>query len=402
MCRLKKLYGKIGKRWLAVGLAIGFMVISTILLHYGGGKAVQASDNTNVSVQAMKIVQQDAAVTYEYVGQVKARNEVKMMSKVSGNVIQKMVNGGEYVSKGQPLFQIDNRQYDAAIKAAEATLNKSQSTLRSSQRTADRYSSLSKLDAVAQETTDSYVSQAEEDAATVETNQASLQEARDNERDTLICSPIDGRIDVNDVSTGYYVVAGSTTMGTISSVDPVWVQFTMSESEYLDFLVMGQNQLPEFFKNHLQITLSNGGTYPIEGRVEQVDKGINETTGTITLKAVFDNPNHMLTPGMFANIKVHGEVQKNVLMVPQKAVKDLLNKSIVYVLDGTNKAVGRQVTLGSKIGNMVIVKDGLDADDTIVVEGIDKIKKDSTLSVTMIDAAEIMSTNDETDSSDAN
>jgi membrane fusion protein (multidrug efflux system) len=110
----------------------------------------------------------------------------------------------------------------------------------------------------------------------------------------------------------------------------------------------------------------------------------------------------MLTPGMFANIKVHGEVQKNVLMVPQKAVKDLLNKSIVYVLDGTNKATGRQVTLGSKIGNMVIVKDGLDADDTIVVEGIDKIKKDSTLSVTMIDASEIMNTNDETDSSDAN
>lgn len=376
------------KRMIAIGLIIIILVCGFAISRIGLGKSAQNTDNQSVSVQAMKVVQKDASVTYEYVGQVKAKNQVKVMSKVSGNIIDKMVEGGEYVSKGQPLFKIDNKQYQSAIRSAQAALAKAETARRSSERTAMRYSALYKLDAAARETTDSYIAQAEEDESTVETSRSALQEAIDNERDTTIISPVDGRIDINDVSSGYYVVAGSTVMATVSSVDPVWVQFTMSESEYLDLLLLGNDHLPDFFRDHLQIKLSNGGTYPIEGRVDQLDNAISETTGTITLKATFDNPNHMLAPGMFAKLIVHGDVQENAIMIPQKAVKDLLNKSIVYVVAEGNKAESRQVTLGNKVGNMVIITDGLSADDTIVVEGIDKIKKGSALSITMMEASE--------------
>lgn len=375
------------KRMIALGLIAIILIGGVAISRFGLGKATQNTDNQAVAVQAMRVVRKDASATYEYVGQVKAKSQVKVMSKVSGNIIDKMVEGGEYVYQGQPLFKIDNRQYQSAIYSAQAALAKAETAHRSSERTAMRYQSLLKLDAAARETTDSYVAQAEEDAATVETNRSALQQAIDNERDTTIISPMDGRIDINDVSSGNYVVAGSTTMATVSSVDPVWVQFTMSESEYLDLLLIGNDRLPDFFRDHLQIKLSNGGTYPIEGRVDQLDNAISETTGTITLKATFDNPNHMLAPGMFAKLIVHGNVQKNAIMIPQKAVKDVLNKSIVYVVTADNKAESRQVTLGDKAGDMVIITDGLSADDTVVVEGIDKIKKGSMLSITMVDAS---------------
>lgn len=376
------------KRVIALGLIVIILIGGFAVSRDGLGKSVQNADNQTTAVQAMKVVQKDASATYEYVGQVKAKDQVKVMSKVSGNIIDKMVDGGEYVAKGQPLFKIDNKQYESAIRSAQAALAKAETTHRSSERTAMRYSALYKLDAAARETTDSYIAQAEEDASTVETSRSALQEALDNEKDTTIISPIDGRIDINDVSSGYYVVAGSTVMATVSSVDPVWVQFTMSESEYLDLLLLGNDHLPDFFRDHLQIKLSNGGTYPIEGHVDQLDNAISETTGTITLKATFENPNHMLAPGMFAKLIVHGDVQKNALMIPQKAVKDVLNKSIVYVVAAGNKAESRQVTLGNKVGDMVIITEGLSADDTVVVEGIDKIKKGSPLSITMVEASE--------------
>jgi len=251
-------------------------------------------------VKVVKVVQRDTSINYEFVGKVGAKNEVKIMSKVAGNIVAKMVNGGETVYRGQPLFKIDNKQYLSAINSARATLLKSQATLTNTKRDVERYRRLAAAKAVAQQTLDSYETQAAEEAAAVEVSRSDLQQAIENERDTLIVSPIDGRIDVNVVSQGYYVVAGSTTMGTVSSIDPVWVQFSMSENEYIKFSRLGQGTLPESFRNNLKLTLSDGSEYGEKGHLEQIDKGISDTTGTITLKAAFANPQKFLVPGMFA------------------------------------------------------------------------------------------------------
>ncbi len=341
-----------------------------------------------VAVKVMQVVKKDVPITYEFVGKVKAKNEVKVMSKVSGNIVAKMVNGGEKVNKGQPLFRVDNKQYVSAIKSAQATLDKSQATLRSSRRTADRYAALASQDAIARETADSYQSQAEEDEAAVEANQAALREAVENERDTLIVSPVDGRIDINDVSLGYYVVAGSTTMATVSSVNPVWVQFTMSENEYLKLLRSGNGMLLASLKDHVILTLSDGTQYPLAGRIEQVDRGLDENTGTITMKAAFENPDNLLSPGMFAKIVAQGEIKKDAVLIPQKAVKELLDKTIVMVVTADNQAESRQVKLGNQVGDMWVVEEGLTGEETVIVEGIDKVKKGTALAVTVLEAGE--------------
>ena len=366
-----------------VVLFIAILLIGAFLVRPSKSQSVQAAQT--VAVKAMEVVKKDVPITYEFVGQVKAKSEVKIMSKVSGNIVEKMVKGGDKVYKGQTLFRIDNKQYVSLINSARAALNKSRATLNNTERNVDRYQKLASVDGIDQKTVDTYVSQAEEDRASVEANQASLQEAIDNERDTLIISPIDGRIDVNDVSLGYYVAAGSTTMATVSSVDPIWVQFTMSENEYLKFLHSGGNgELPAFFRDHLTLTLSDGVSYPLIGHVEQIDKGINETTGTITLKAAFDNPQNLLAPGMFAKIVAQGEVRQGALLIPQKAVKELLDKTIVTIVTEDNKAESRQVKMGEKIGDMWLVEDGLTGNERVVIEGTDKVKQGVELTVTMI------------------
>lgn len=371
---------------LYVGLIFGIALLGVVIMRSGILSKTQITNaNQAVVVKAMQVVTRDMPISSEFVGQVKAKNEVKVMSKVSGNIIAKMVNGGDAVYKGQPLFQIDNKQYQSAIVSARASLNKAQATLNNTQKDVERYQRLAAINGVAQQTVDTYISQAEEEAATVEVNRANLQQAIEGEQDTLIVSPVDGRIDVNDVSLGYYVAASSTTMATVSSIDPVWVQFSMSENEYLSFIRSGNGSLPPSFKDHLKLVLSDGKEYPLIGHVEQIDRGISETTGTITLKASFDNPQKFLLPGMFARVVAQESVRQGALLIPQKAVKQVLDNTFVTIVTDDNKAESRQVKLGNKIGTMWLVEEGLSANDRVVVEGIDKAKQGSLLQVTMLE-----------------
>ncbi len=374
-----------GSKKLSIGLLViavllGFMVARSGIL---SKPQVTAAPQT-VVVKAMQVVTKDTPVSREFVGQVKAKSEVKIMSKVAGNVVAKMVNGGDTVFKGQPLFQIDNKQYLSAIYSAKAALLKSQTTLNNTQKDVVRYQKLATVKGVAQQTVDAYVAQAEEEAAAVEVSRAALQQAIEDEQDTLIVSPVDGRIDVNDVSLGYYVAAGSTTMATVSSINPVWVQFSMSETEYLHFIRQGNGSLPAEFKEHLKLVLSDGTEYPFIGRVEQIDQGINTTTGTITIKASFENPQNYLLPGMFARVVVQEGVRQGALLIPQKAVKEVLDNTFVVVVTDDNKAESRQVKLGDRIGDMWLVEEGLSGTDRVIVEGIDKVKQGNALQVTMV------------------
>ncbi|SDE81088.1 Multidrug efflux pump subunit AcrA [Sporomusa acidovorans DSM 3132] len=373
-----------GSKKLYIGLFLIVIALGVVVARSGILSKTQPAMAQAVAVKAMQVITRDTPVNSEFVGQVRAKSEIKVMSKISGNIVEKMVNGGDNVYKGQPLFRIDNKQYRSAVNSARATLNKSQATLNNTRMDVARYQKLAAVDGIARQTLDSYIAKAEEEEAEVEANQANLQQAMEAEQDTLIISPVDGRIDVNDVSLGYYVVAGSTTMATVSSIDPIWVQFSMSENEYLTFIRSGNGTLPESFKDHLKLVLSDGKEYSLIGHVEQIDKGINDTTGTITIKASFDNPQRFLLPGMFARVVVQETVRPGALLIPQKAVKQVLDNTFVFVVTDDNKAESRQVKLGERIGDMWLVEDGLSTTDRIVVEGIDKVKQGNDLQVTMV------------------
>ncbi len=344
-----------------------------------------------VEVKAMQVMQQDTLVTYEFVGQVIAKNEVQIRARVSGNIVGKMVNGGATVSEGQPLFQLDQRPYTAALATAQATLAQSEATLSNSHLDTLRYQKLAAQQAIAQQVADTAMSVERQNAAVVAANRARVQAAADDLSDTLIVASFSGRIDVNDLAVGNFVQAGQTVLATMSSVDPVFVQFSMSENEYLRMANTGRNASSPDWGSNLKLVLSDGSEYPLTGQIEQVDRGLAQDTGTLTMKATFANPQKILIPGMFARIVAQGETRQGALLVPQRAVQQLLGKTFVTVVGPDNKAESRPVTMGPRVGALWVVDEGLTAADKVVVEGFLKTPPGTVMNVTMIGPQELQS-----------
>lgn len=365
-----------------------FMLMSAALLLAGCGGQPKTQAPQAVEVSAMQVIQRDTPITYEYVGQVKAQNEVQIRSNVSGNIVAKMVTGGASVSAGQALFQIDRRQYEASLLNAQAQLAQSEAQLSNSHLDSLRYQKLASQNAIAQQTVDTQLSTERQNAAAANAYRAKVQQAADDLSDTLIVAPFSGRIDMSDLSVGNYVAAGSTTLATMSSVDPIFVQFSMSENEYLKFSQAGDGSLPADWGNSLRLLLSDGSPYPLPGHIEQVDRGLATDTGTLTIKAAFENPQKLLIPGMFARVQVQGGVRRGALLIPQRAVQQLLGKTFVTVVGEGDKAVSRPVTMGPRVGDMWIVEDGLITAERVVVEGFAKAQPGSSLKVSMMDRNE--------------
>ena len=344
-----------------------------------GGPAPQAPE-----VKAMQVVRKDTPIAYEFVGTVEAKNEVQVRAKVSGNIVEKMVTGGAVVSKGQPLFRIDSRQYNSTLLTNQATAAQSEAVLARTRQDVARYNQLASQGAISQQTLDNALSEEQQNAAAVKANWAKVQQSQEDIEDTIIVSPLDGRIDVNDLSIGSFVTAGSTTMATISSVDPVMVKFSMSENEYLQFAKNNKGASPIEWGRDLKLILSDGSTYPLSGQIEQVDKGLATGTGTLSFKASFNNPNKLLVPGMFARVAVQSEVRQGALLIPQRAVQQMLDKTLVTVIGEGDKTETRAVKMGTKVGNMWVVDEGVTENDRIVVEGFAKTPPGTPVTVIMI------------------
>ncbi|MEG6585307.1 efflux RND transporter periplasmic adaptor subunit [Dendrosporobacter sp. 1207_IL3150] len=353
-----------------------------LILATGCSKQQSARAPQEVAVKAIQVIQKDTPVTYEFVGEIVAKDEVPIKATVSGNISRKLVKGGDTVHAGQPLFEIDSRHYLAAVADAQAQVAQAQASLSNIRRDVARYKSLAAQGGIAAQALDTSISQSEQAQAQVNAYQAKLAQAENDLADTLIVSPIDGRIGVGELSVGGYVQAGSTVLATVSTVDPVQVRFSMSENEYLKFARIGNT--PDAWGQNLKLILSDGSQYPLPGKLEQIDRGLANQTGTLAMKAAFANPQRLLVPGMFARIVAIGETRAGAILIPQRAVQDMLGKTFVTVVGSNSEAVTKPVKLGPKIGNMQVVEEGLTVQDVVVVEGFAKTQPGSPLKVTMI------------------
>jgi membrane fusion protein, multidrug efflux system len=335
-----------------------------------------------VEVKAIQVVQRDTPINYEFVGEIAAKEEVQLRATVSGNLVGKMVSGGTIVQRGQPLFQIDSRQYNASLLQGQAQLAQAQAAHSRVRRDLTRNQALAAQQAIAQQSLDSVVAEEGQAAAQVDAMRALVQQAELNVQDTIIVSPIDGRIDVTDPSVGTYIQAGQTVLATISSVDPVYVKFSISENDYLRFARLGLSAAD--WGNGLKLFLSDGAQYPLAGEVEQIDRGLSQSTASITVKAAFGNPNKLLLPKMFARISFPGETRKNAMLIPQKAVQEMLGKTFVTVVGEGDKAETRNVKMGPRVGSNWIVEEGLNPGERVVVEGFLKVQPGMALKVTLL------------------
>ena len=359
---------------------ISVLVCSILMAGCGGG---QQSGTRATQVKAMNVVQQDTPLTHVYAGQIVGTDEVNIQSRVSGNIVEKYVQGGQLVTAGQPLYRIDDRQYRSAVLQAQATLAQSEATLNNARMDLSRYEQLYADAAISEQTLTTQRAQVSAYEAAAAANAALLRQAQENLDDTTVYAPMTGQLSVNDVGVGTFVSAGTTTLVSMGTSNPIYAQFSLSENEYLNFVEQAAQQ-SGIGGVIVQLTLSNGSKYPLTGHIATADRALATNTGTLTLKALFDNPDGLLLPGMFARVSLIGDTIPNALLVPERAVQQLLGKSFVMVVGDGNKAAARTVTLGDKVGSYYVIKDGIDASDIVVVEGLTTLQEGGDLAVTMV------------------
>lgn len=362
---------------------LALALAASALLAGCGGQKQQAAGGA-AQVKAMKVLQQDTPVVSEYAGQIAGKDEVKVQSKVSGRVVEKYFHGGDFVQAGQPLYRIDSRQYESAVLQAQATLAQSQATLANAQTDLGRDQELLASDAISEQQVTTQQANVNAYSAAAAANQALLQKAQQDLSDTVVYAPMSGQVSVDDVAIGTFATAGNTNLVTIGTTDPVFVTFSISETEYLKFRNIQQMQSGSGNGITVAIKLSDGTTYPLDGRIVQADRALTQNSGTLTVKALFGNPDGLLLPGMFARVKLTAETVPNAILVPQRAVQQLLDKTFVMVVGADGKSEARKIELGQQVGSYYIVKSGLSAEDTVIVEGLSSLTEGKDLAVTMV------------------
>lgn len=367
--------------------AIITAIISTIFTGCGDDQKKQAVVPKQ-QVKAMKVVQRDAPLSAEYAGQLVGTEEVKVQSKVSGQVVQKMVTGGQFVEAGQLLFKIDSRQYETSILQAEADLAQTEANLQNAINDLHRYQMLLNENAIDEQTVSTQAATVKAYDAAAGVKMAAIRLAQENLADTNIYAPMSGQLGVDDVAVGTFISAGQTTLVTIGNINPIFAQFSISENEYLKFMTV-QSMQADHNPMEVTITLSDGREYPFVGRIVETDRELANNTGSLVMKAVFPNPSGLLMPGMFARVKLSGETIPNALLVPQRAVQQLLGKSFVMVVGEDGKSKTKNVELGQQIGSYYVITSGVTAQDNVIVEGLTGLQEGVDLAVTNVTAGEM-------------
>ena len=369
-------------------MAALFAASSIVFGGCGGDKNQQQAQVMKAQVKAMKVIRRDAPLASEYAGHLVGTDEVKIQSKVNGNIVEKFIVGGQFVEAGQLLYRIDSRQYETAILQAQAQAAEAEARLNNARLDLARYEELLKNGAIAEQQATTQAATVRSYEAALAANQATIRLAMQNLADTEIYAPMSGQLGVDDVAVGTFVSAGQTTLVTLGSPDPIFAQFSISESDYLRFMTV-QGMQSDHNPIAVTITLSDGKEYPFEGRIVEVDRELANSTGSLIMKALFPNPSGLLMPGMFARVKLTGEVVPNAILVPQRAVQQLLGKSFVMVVSSDNKSEARTVELGDQVGSYFIVTKGITVNDTVIVEGLTNLREGIELDVKTVTPGEM-------------
>ncbi|MDP3294503.1 MAG: efflux RND transporter periplasmic adaptor subunit [Nevskia sp.] len=353
-----------------------------------GSKVPPPPPAPQVVVQA--ITPRAIDVTADYVAQTEALNEVEIRPRVGGLLETQAVDEGSKVKKGQLLFVIDAQPYAVAVLQAKAALALAQAALDQSDRDLARVRPLSTIDAVSQQELDASIARHDSARAQVEAAQASLQTATLNLGYTRVTSPIDGVIGRAQLKVGGLVTAYSTLLTTVYSIDPMYVNFAISEARVLEIqreLGGALNQSAKSTRT-FRVLLVDNSEYPYPGKMNFIDAAVDNSTGTLKVRLEVPNPDQLLRANQFARVRVTTQHLKDALVVPQRALQEFQGKNFLWVIDGEMKASQRDVVLGPRVEQELIIHDGLKPGDTVVIEGMQKLKQGLTVAIKPPAAAE--------------
>ena len=330
-------------------------------------------------VTVAAVVQQDVPIYNEWVVQLNGPVNAEITPKVQGYLLKQEYQNGFFVKKGQPLFELDPRQYEAALAAAKASVARAEATLAKYQADVARDTPLTAQNAIPQKQLDNDTANRDAAAAEVSAEKANEQNAELNLAWTNVDSPIDGIAGVSNSQIGD-LVGTSTKMATVSQVNPIWAYFNISESAYLgvaskiEGIISGKVSRDSLDRASVEFIQANNAPYPQKGRFVYVNRQIGSQTGTIQMAAEFANPNAALRPGGFGRVRIQTGMNRNALLVPQRAVIEVQSEYMILVLTSDHKAIFRSVKMGERVGPNWIVSEGLQPGEQVVAEGIGRVQ----------------------------
>jgi len=356
-------------------VAVAGVCLSIMLLFSGCEKKEAPPRPGPPEVLVSEVAQQDVPIFQEWVAQLTGSVNADITPKVEGYLLKQDYPNGFFVKTGQLLFELDPRQYQAAVDHAEATLARTQAEVERYQNDVTRDTPLAAQNAIPQKQLDNDIASLNAAKAQILADKAALDNAKLNLAWTKIHSPIDGI--AGDAKSQIGDLVGTTTkMTTVSQVNPIWVNFNIAESAYLGIATRISALLRSGKPGNTPVTYiqANGEDYPRTGRVIQVNRQVAAGTGTIQVTAEFPNQDAILRPGGFGAVRIQTGDQQNALLVPQPAVIEVQSQYQILVVTPENKAVFRPIKVGQRVGANWIVTEGLKPGERVVVEGIQKIQ----------------------------
>jgi membrane fusion protein (multidrug efflux system) len=373
----------------AAALAIAVLALALAACSKEGSQAGGPPPKPQVGVVTLKA--EPVSLTTELPGRTSAYRIAEVRPQVNGIVLKRLFTEGGNVKAGQQLYQIDPALYQATLDSQRAALARAQAQEKTAALLAERYKPLTETRAISRQTYDDAVATRDQAAADVMSAKAAIDTARINLVYTKVLSPIDGIIGRSSVTEGALVTANqATALASIQQIDPIYVDVTQSTVQLLrlqDELAKGQVQRAEGQQAaRVTLTLEDGSRYQQEGKLQFSEVTVDPGTGSVTLRAVFPNPDHRLLPGMFVHASLIDGVATEGLMVPQQAVvRSQRGTPTAYVVNAQNKIELRDIVTDRAIGNKWMVTSGLKAGEKVVVDGLQMIHQGS--DVTTVEAS---------------
>ena len=352
---------------------------STMFCSCGGNKATPPPAPPPVPVAVYEAKEQKASYADEYPGTITALNEVEIRPQVSGYITGIYFKDGQHITKGMKLYSIDQQQYQAAVDQQIANLNVAKANLAKTEQDAQRYNELAKQDAIARQVVEHAQADLAASKMQVSAAMANVRNVSTALKYSTIYSPLTGTIGISQVKLGAAVAPGNVVLNTVSADNPMAVDFAVDEKQISRFAQLkpnGKNSNDSTFK----IVLPDQTVYPYPGHISFIDRAVDPQTGTIKARLIFPNNEKILKPGLNCNVRVKNNIDVEKILIPYKAVVEQMGEYFVYVING-DSATQRKITLGNRINDKVIVNDGLQPNEQVAIEGVQKLKEGAKVKV---------------------
>jgi len=328
-------------------------------------------------VYVTSVTQRDVPEYLELVGQTAGYQDVEIRARVEGFLEGVKFNEGEYVHKGDVLYEIDRRSFDAAVAEAKAQLSTAEARLDKANNDVTRYRPLAAKQAVSQQELDNAISAQDAAKSQVEAAKAAVEQNNISLGYTKVYSPIDGLVGTTQVKAGNLVGRGeSTLLTTVSQIDPIIFRVGVTEADYLRVAKRNQEApvSSEGRDRGIQLTLADGTVYPHNGKLGPIERAVDPTTGTLAVQFIFPNPGGLLRPGQYARSRLVLDTKVGALLIPQRAVQELQSLYTIGVVSPDNKVQFRSVKVGQRVDSLWVIEEGVSLGDKVIVEGLQRVQ----------------------------